>query len=1197
MIPSLASHSAMVPLVVQTILPMLQKDTNPALIATATRLICKAWEVNGRVFGSLQAVLLAKESNQFSSDSCICISKAVSLLDVCRKDADRGVDLILAIERSIEHKNPLIQSIGLQSLAYLCEADVIDFYTAWDVIAEHVLNYPSSGIVTYGLCLLLRCGAGDAEAYPEASVDVVKILWEIGTSRDNKLVSWTKARASAFDALTNYEVIHIQRAIPDFNHQHTEVYTSETEAPVLEALERFEVKILNYEHSIRRRLVKQKRAPGNKIEKLLDVFPKVLFASGKCGAREQPGAALFYLSFTSKDTNNQGQLKDLHDIQSNYEASLPDIAASLRLSRNILVALLSLQSSKPFMKRWLEARISFHDSKSGSTTSDKTAKAANHILKITRQLAEDSIPGSAENIALAVGAFCLVLPPSAHAITSSASKFLLKWLVEYEHEYRQWSAAISLGLVSSRLHLTDHKQKYENITALLEVMSVSRSTLVKGACAVGLGFSCQQLLTRVETGKMPYLNKEEQKFQEADLVRKIIITLSHVISQYIPSLANSLGKLCAFFASGADEPCSALTFDPRPEENSSLEEDIWGVAGLIFGLGASIGAIYRVGGTEPVLHVKELIISCIPHVNPSFKSLSDIDTHQIGLSVGSCLALPMVVSFCQKVELIQDNNEVNKLMRGYVELISDLLSVKISNASYQSLMMAATVGGGGLLSSILNGGMHPLRNELVNDLLVLFKRTYASPQPPLVHFGGMLGVVNALGAGAGMLAEYYPPSSLQSHLNTKASSYVTGPLLSMSHFEHDATSLVQEIFLVAQNSEDKQLQQDAAWAVSFLEHYIWSMKHQNDQNHISEYPARRKLGSQSLPDDSAVMKLSYFLMHLYSVEYATLSMETAASVLRCLSHAPRLPPMEWEVIIRRCMRYEGQVAEMSKGDLASKRGLLREECIAFALAHASKLDELLNFLDELLQVSRFRTLELNLQLYILVHLADLTKIFSDSRLEKLFYDVVSFVSSSVPSKLHNPDRNSLLRIACWKGLHLCLDGFSVETQTYLSVLEDCIKQLFALLPEWHWGNNISGYSDKNTVEEWTEAVRCLGKSRQDWLLNFLQTPDTNLMADDVDLLETLKKTQIKAKLVHMGSLPFTELVNLRTYILNKQSEVSWNVMVDMVAALQFASGSIKRQWLLDVLQISCVTKHPSTVGVKIVSLILVIKLRCFSIIT
>ncbi|KAG9141192.1 hypothetical protein Leryth_001683 [Lithospermum erythrorhizon] len=84
------------------------------------------------------------------------------------------------------------------------------------------------------------------------------------------------------------------------------------------------------------------------------------------------------------------------------------------------------------------------------------------------------------------------------------------------------------------------------------------------------------------------------------------------------------------------------------------------------------------------------------------------------------------------------------------------------------------------------------------------------------------------------------------------------------------------------------------------------------------------------------------------------------------------------------------------------------------------------------------------------------------------------------------------------------------------------------------------------------------------------------MADDVDLLETLKKTQIKAKLVHMGSLPFTELVNLRTYILNKQSEVSWNVMVDMVAALQFASGSIKRQWLLDVLQISCVTKHPST---------------------
>lgn len=47
----------------------------------------------------------------------------------------------------------------------------------------------------------------DAQAYPEASVDVLKILWNIGTSQDCRQASlWSKARASAFVALTSYEV-------------------------------------------------------------------------------------------------------------------------------------------------------------------------------------------------------------------------------------------------------------------------------------------------------------------------------------------------------------------------------------------------------------------------------------------------------------------------------------------------------------------------------------------------------------------------------------------------------------------------------------------------------------------------------------------------------------------------------------------------------------------------------------------------------------------------------------------------------------------------------------------------------------------------------------------------------------------------------------------------------------------------------
>lgn len=48
-----------------------------------------------------QGVLLPKSFNQFMSERNICISMAASVLDVCRKNPDRGVDLILSVSVGI----------------------------------------------------------------------------------------------------------------------------------------------------------------------------------------------------------------------------------------------------------------------------------------------------------------------------------------------------------------------------------------------------------------------------------------------------------------------------------------------------------------------------------------------------------------------------------------------------------------------------------------------------------------------------------------------------------------------------------------------------------------------------------------------------------------------------------------------------------------------------------------------------------------------------------------------------------------------------------------------------------------------------------------------------------------------------------------------------------------------------------------
>ncbi|KAI8533657.1 hypothetical protein RHMOL_Rhmol10G0026200 [Rhododendron molle] len=923
--------SLMIPLILQTILPMLQKDAKPVLYATGTRLLCKAWEINDRVFGSLQAC--------------------------------------------IESEDPIIQALGFQSLSHLCEADVIDFYTAWDVVSKHVLDSLGNPHVSHRACLLLRWGAMDAEVYPEAAGNVIQILWNVGTSKHSDRGSlWAKARVSAFEALTQYEVPHIQKSLPDFKKWSMELLISETDPDVLRAMEVFEVKIINYEHITRRRSVKEKRVAGNKIEKLLDVFPQVIFASGNIsGARKLPGAALFCLPLTSKDGNRGNQkLQALQDVHAEYENAVVEIAASLQLSRNILIALLSLQSWKPFMQRWMRDSVILLDAKATSTVLDKASKAANGIFKIMRRIAEESIPRSAENIALALGAFCEVLPQSAHAVKSTASKFLLGWLLQYEHEHRQWSAAVSLGLISSCLHVTGHKQKFQNIKALIEVASCSRSTLVKGACGVGLGFSCQDLLTRVEASDDSNLEKETHKIKEVEILGRIVRVLSQMMCKLSPSLFDLLESISVYFPLATDDTDPYLTAESLDENGNGLEEDIWGIAGLVLGLGSSIGAIYRSGAHDVVHKIKAFIISWISNSNPLVQNSFGSEALDIVFSVGSCLALPYVVAFCQRVELINDT-ELDHLVSGLKELISEVLSVKKSCAFRQSLLMASCVGAGSLLACISNEGVHSLEVELVKDLLALFRECYSNPHPPLIPLGGMLGVVNALGAGAGAgtVVHNYPSTTLQIAYGQMDSFHIVGPLQASPVLEAQLTALIQDMFLVARNSNDHQLQQHAAWAVSFLRHHLWFREFHKVDVSFPSNAAGQKSVSQKLPHEGLVMELSLWFMHLNYPGTGTFShVNTVATVIRCLSQAPRLPALDWGAIVRRCMKYEGQVAELSSPNLAPKRGILREECLQLSLAHAKQLNPLLSFLDELSDLSRFRTLEINLQSWFLSHLAD-----------------------------------------------------------------------------------------------------------------------------------------------------------------------------------------------------------------------------------
>ncbi|KAL5725459.1 hypothetical protein ACHQM5_008601 [Ranunculus cassubicifolius] len=1147
MLSSVASHSAMSPLIVQTILPMLNKDAKPVMRASAIRLLCKTWEVSDRVFGSLQGTLHPKAFAESICEKDVCISMAASVRDICKKNPDRGVDIILSVSACIENPDPTVQSLGYQSLGYLCEADVIDFYSAWSVIAKYV-DYSTDPTVAYGISMLLRWGSMDAEAYPEASKVILGILWEIGTSKNSVRGSkWVKTQCSAFESLTHYEVEHIQRSIPDFEKRNREFLVSEDNPDVLKAMEGFEVKIITFQHNTRRRLLKEKRITVNKVEKLLDLFPQAVFHPGKNNSdgKDLPGAALQCGNFTPKEVHRQGTSKELPKLHAAYETALVDIAESLQLSRNILVALLSLQSWKPFMQRWLNAVVTHPDVKIKSSAPDRTSKAAADILKIIKRVAEASIPRSAENIALAIGAFCMVLPSSAHTVTATASKFLLEWLFQFEHEHMQWSAAIALGLVSKCLHATDHKLKDDIITGLIKAACTCKSTLVKGACGVGLGVACQDLHTKDNVAD------ETSRPTEVNLIGRVVRGICMVICQLSPSLYGSLEKLCQYMPLKTNEMVRDQT--PGGSYDSVMDEDAWGLAGLILGLGYSASAIYRAGGQDAVNSLKTLLMSWIPHVNSSNQSFSSHNVEpEVLLAVGSCLALPVVMDFCLKVELVTDD-EMNHVVSGYRELVSELLSVKNSGSFHQNFLMASCVGAGNLISYILDEGVYSLKLEDVKVLLDLFRRCYTNQYPPTVHFGGMLGVVNMLGAGAGTLIySTSKSSSLQTVHVQKDSSYIRGPILLAPVFEELSTSLMQEMFVSAQDPKDPRLRKYAAWAISFLRDRIKSRESHIVNNNFLNDDSDSKPVSHIFPEDSVVLQLCLWLMELNYIEENIIHVNTVATVLRCLSQAPRLPTLDWGAIIKRCMRYEDQFSDK----LLFEKGSLREECIMFALVHSNQVTPLLYFLDELSDISRFRTLDPNLQACLLGHLAKFCKIYSASRLDKLFAGIVTFFSTSYD--IYDPDTKISLRSSFWRGLYNYFEEMSTESLDYVRSIEKCMELLFDALPE-------------DYTQEWSEAIKCLGRAPQNWLMGNLEIPAMGFTRG------VIKKVQARVRLVMLGSIPLTELGKLKANILHTKSDGVWDVLVEVVSVLEHAEGNIKRQWLVDAMEIGSVTKYPSTV--------------------
>uniref|UniRef100_A0ACD5VJS0 Uncharacterized protein n=1 Tax=Avena sativa TaxID=4498 RepID=A0ACD5VJS0_AVESA len=1155
-LPSLATHGFVLPLALQLISPMLKKDTKSILYAVAVRLLCKIWIITDWAFPNLQRILDPETFSSFITDREVFTSIAASVRDVCKENPDRGVDLILSVSYCIESRDSVVQALGLESLSYLCEADVVDFYTAWKVISKELLDYSVDPTVSNSLCILLRWGAMDAEAYSETSKSLVQMLWSIGTYNKNNAEAdriWIKARGTAFHSLSHYKVSLIQDCIPDFWRTNYECFTNEHNLEILKAMEKFQVEIITFEHINRRRVTTDKRTTVHKFEKLLDVLPQAVFKE-KSAHHRLPGAALLTINYTPEDIVREGKSKDLPRVHAAYEQALVEMAESMFISRNIVVALLALHSWKSFISHWMQAVVALLDTKESSKL-NKPLKAANDIFKILCKCVPVSNPRVAVNITLAIGSLCLVVPPTAHLVISSASDFLLKWLLQYEHEHQQWSAAVSLGLIFNCFHPTDKKSKLQVINGLFEVISKTDSCLVKGACGLGLGYACQGLLTRADSTSDSEFEATTQ-LKERTSVEEILRTMTASLVKLCPSSCYSLEKLSV---------CAILSMEGTEENYDSLDDDPWAIAGLVLGLGNSVIALYRLGAYEDVIELKNILISWIPDVDSSSVLFDEINS--VSLCMGSCLALPSVIAFCQRVELL--NDDLDALFNRYTSLATKLLNLKKSGTVFQNLLMAICIGAGSLLSCTLNDGVHAMKFADVKKFLDTLRNIYTNPYPPLVHLGGMFGAVNAFGAGAGDLTGICCQSMNSQIKNEKESSLVRGPVLTSPVGETLSTAMLQEIFLLAKDVEDNHIRNYAAWAISFLRNR-WLLK--NQSHHDDDSSQRNSIGSSqstSFSAESLVWNLSLWLRDLnFEKPGDVVPVNTITTVLKCLTKAPKLPAIDWGIIVRRCMKVEAHSSHKSTDHRDPT--LLREECLYFSLAHADHISPLLQFLDGLTDLPRFRRLEMNVQSVLLQYLSHLMKLFSESRSKKLYDDLTTYFYSLSSSYLeYSCERRSVLRMSFWEGIRKCLVEVVSEESDSFSYVKKCIECLLPLL-------NFCNDGQLEFMDEWSAAIKCLTVAQKSWLGDMLQVHNTASLGEG-EHVDVAKRIIIRARLCFTGCVSALELGNIRTTVLSTPADgIWWNVLVEVAAAVYSADNGIKKQWLLDALDTGCVTAHPST---------------------
>ncbi|KAH7423086.1 hypothetical protein KP509_12G038700 [Ceratopteris richardii] len=1175
-LPTLAKHPMSSSVIAGTFQSLLQSTS--VLQRTAIRLICRTWQVADTVFPILEVELDESHFLVPIKDFETVLCRAASLSDVCKQDADRGVELILSIQACIRSENVVIKAYGLQSLSWLCNHDVIDFYTAWDVLSSSFSELPSSSILGESLCCFLQNGSLDAAAYPESSVKALQLLWKATTVPHESCSSfdWWMVQEKALNALSSFEVEDLIRSSRELKISPAHILLCENHPEVLRACESLIVKFLYHEYKFRNRGTEKERNTGNKLGKIFSALPQILSTS----VQKEPSllrypAAFMLIKGQVSQTLGSHSRHVSKDWENEFQQQFTEMADHTDLHGNLICGLL-------YLKVWYFYLYEKLREKSSSNVI--ISNVALRFLKVLCDISKEAIPRVAENAILAIAvlyqitAFEDPMAAGFRDLHESVVSFLKSCIAQESHEYLQWTSAAALGYVAQYSNTADWRFKLEVSVTLLECLSRSDRDIVRGACNLGLGFLFQNLLTQNEILDSGIY---KERMQEVHICDFIFDKLRTLMLTWCPEVSDSLENISVKKDTSLSSNWSEVLLSlPTIMPFKKFEEGTWTLAGLAIALGSSVTALERIGLLEPLSKVTSLLIKVadMSQKNDGNKDLLN------SFALGAYISLPLCMKACLRLQILRE--EFDSLI---ADIQDYMISVKSTGSSaFPEYKMAACIGSGNVFSILLSLRTYKLQRSSIFSVIESLKSLAVCNNNELLSLGGFVGLANVLGAGTALLIpepkyRIDDSESLGNMNGAVESINICAPLLYETSCKEYVQTLLQYIVNAAIKGFDRT--KPNAWLTLALIRRTF-MKGIDTERYLSDSRGIKtlKMSMDGLAKDSTLYLLCDWLLNMKeNLMDPSFPYHSLASVLRCLRQAPKLPNLEWGAILRKLFHDITSTKEYPSPEFKNFKVQddLFSECMLFSLAHAQSFSGLQTCLDELCDLALLLSLRTSMASILMVHMNKLSYIFSKSRLERFVFECVEATwrrsQSNHSQNLSSGDDVECLKVNLWKGLKSLLSlpkddlRVGVDKNKLLVAAEKCLSLLEPPLEK--------SPRKLDEIQEWSEALECMVLASDEWIAKLTEIDQNESVTTIPARSYIVKKIYLTSQLVARHRLQSAALMNPIKWLRNQTVNEAYPLLLWIVYALRDVKLEDKQSWLMDVLEMVFCSTNSETVVV------------------